>query len=234
MLTPSKTVRECRIIAAVVCFVLATPALAQSPYVAAAAGADISRFDRSQTNGVSAMEVDDDAFAFALRAGTEIGQSWGVELEFVRPAMREVQRTQDSPLVGFPGFPVQGVQTSFTLSVGPAPQYQIHVRRRNTTFSTLAWISQDLADRLALIYMGGIAFHRFTQESTVEVFPSARLLAFLPPRSTKSVGYTTGPVAGVEARIRLTEHVRLVPGVRMHGVTGGWIVRPNVGVGWSF
>jgi hypothetical protein len=50
--------------------------------------------------------------------------------------------------------------------------------------------------------------------------------------------YGVGPVAGIEARIRMTEHVRLVPGVRIHGLGGpiseGWLVRPSVGLSWAF
>lgn len=222
------------LVAVIGLFLVATPAMAQSPYVIAGVGADISRFNRFTSSGVSGLEVDGESMAGALRVGTGIGDAWGVELEFVRPAVHEIQQMQRSPLVSLPPFPSQGTLASFTLSVGPAPQYQVDVRRRSTTFSTLTWIRQDLADRLSLVYLGGIAFHRLTQENRVEIIPPGRVVAGSGPRSTESVGYSAGPVAGMEARIRLTEHVLLVPGVRLHGVTGGWIFRPNVGVGWSF
>jgi hypothetical protein len=48
------------------------------------------------------------------------------------------------------------------------------------------------------------------------------------------VSYRAGPVAGVEARIWLTDQVQLVPGVRLHGLDGGWLVRSSVGLGWTF
>jgi hypothetical protein len=39
---------------------------------------------------------------------------------------------------------------------------------------------------------------------------------------------------GFEACIGLTEHVNLVPGVRLHGLENGWLLRPAVGLEWEF
>jgi hypothetical protein len=42
----------------------------------------------------------------------------------------------------------------------------------------------------------------------------------------------------MEARVRLTEHVRLVPSLRLQGLNGqtgnGWLLRAGMGLGWSF
>jgi hypothetical protein len=64
------------------------------------------------------------------------------------------------------------------------------------------------------------------------------LFAPVPPpnsafRST-TISYGTRPLAGVEARIGFTSHVRLIPGVRLQGITEGWLLRPYVGLGWFF
>jgi len=53
-------------------------------------------------------------------------------------------------------------------------------------------------------------------------------------RILNSVVYSARPMAGFEARIGLTDHVQLVPGVRMHGIQGGWLIRPSVGLSWKF
>ena len=61
------------------------------------------------------------------------------------------------------------------------------------------------------------------------VFPSSR---------TRTTQYGVGPIVGLEARIGMTEHARLVAGVRLHALgqslVNGWIVRPNVGLAWMF
>ena len=51
---------------------------------------------------------------------------------------------------------------------------------------------------------------------------------------TTTISYGTRPLAGVEARIRFTSHVSLIPGVRLQGIADGWLLRPYVGLGWFF
>ena len=97
----------------------------------------------------------------------------------------------------------------------------------------------DLSERVSLAYLGGVSFQRTTQEIEFEFQPVAALppgLTFptIYPLATETVTYRAGPVAGVEARIWLTDQVHLVPGVRLHGLDGGWLVRSSVGLGWSF
>jgi hypothetical protein len=55
-----------------------------------------------------------------------------------------------------------------------------------------------------------------------------------PPAVTNATTYDVGPFAGMEGRIGLTEHTHLVAGVRLHGISGGWLFRPSVGLGWNF
>jgi hypothetical protein len=38
----------------------------------------------------------------------------------------------------------------------------------------------------------------------------------------------------VEARVGLTENLERAPGVRLIGLENGWLVRPAVGLGWTF
>ena len=41
-------------------------------------------------------------------------------------------------------------------------------------------------------------------------------------------------MVGVEGRIRMGGKVDLVPGLRLHGAQGGWLIRPAVGLSWNF
>ena len=58
------------------------------------------------------------------------------------------------------------------------------------------------------------------------------------PNFTRPITYTVGPVAGMDARIGLTDRVQLVPGVRLQTPGGGgnqrWLVRTSAGLTWQF
>jgi hypothetical protein len=41
----------------------------------------------------------------------------------------------------------------------------------------------------------------------------------------------SGGAVRVDSHIRLTAHLYLVPGIRRHGLSGGWLTRPSVGMG---
>jgi hypothetical protein len=56
----------------------------------------------------------------------------------------------------------------------------------------------------------------------------------LPPFESESVIYGVRPMVGLESRIGLTEHVDLVPGLRLHAGENVWLVRPAVGLNWRF
>jgi hypothetical protein len=46
--------------------------------------------------------------------------------------------------------------------------------------------------------------------------------------------YGVRPFVGVESSMTLTERFYVLPGVRLHGLNGAWLIRPSVGVGWNF
>jgi hypothetical protein len=56
----------------------------------------------------------------------------------------------------------------------------------------------------------------------------------------RTTTYGLAPVVGFEARIALTDHIRLVPGVRLQGIgrgtngTAGWLIRPSASLMWEF
>lgn len=208
---------------------IAAPAFAQSPYVGAAVGLDVSRFDRVEAEGFNDVAADGEAIAFSLRLGTSVGQRWGVELGFTRPS--EVERESS---FGFPR-PLTAVSAPVPI---PLPTFEARttIERRNTTLDTVLWVSQRAGNRVDLVYLGGIAFSRIVEDLGFQF--TRRVAGIVVPNSTRTITYGVGPVAGVEARIALTDHLRLVPGVRLHGIGGsaseGWLLRTSAGLAWQF
>lgn len=216
----------------------ATPALAQSPYVAAGVGADVLRARRIDAQAVSDDSASGEAVSFSARVGTAVTDRWGVELEFTQ-AMdidREVRRGLPVPLLTRPG--LTGVLQSVPGAAFPTFESNLRLSRRGATLDAVAWVAQPAGSRVDLIYLGGIAFTRTVQAVQFSLGPRM-LPAIVVPASTRTTTYGAGPVVGLEARVRLTDHVRLLPGVRLHGIggdagTGAWLLRPAVGLGWQF
>jgi hypothetical protein len=208
-----------------------TRASAQSGYVAAALSADIVRdgtIDDTQTPGTG------EAISFSLRAGKAIGRNVGVELDFTRPST--IESDDMSIPVDFTFEPIPGLGLP-SQSLPDFVGYRIHTEQRTTTVTAAAWARQEITPRVSFVYLGGIAFARRSQTVTTSFDGLPVALApfgLLPSIDTRVVDYSAGPMVGFEAQLGLTEHVRLVPGIRMLAITGGWTVRPAVGLGWNF
>ena len=220
------------------CFVLlAIPARAQSPYVAATIGADIARFSHTESNTFDAPSSDTEAFSWSLRVGTEIGQNWGTELEFVRSNESRSSLPSGVPIplaAGSPG--VSTIATGALRDIAlPVRNFSAEVRSSHSDFDGAAWVRQR-AGNIDLVYLGGVVFSRQRTE-TSETFPTV-LQPLLPIPGgvfrTTTIDLSVRPLIGMEARIGLTPHVKLIPGLRLQGVTAGWLIRPYAGLGWSF
>lgn len=207
-------------------------ASAQGPYVGASVGSDITRFD-----GVAGQTSsgEGEAVSWQLKIGTPIASHFGVELEFSRP--QEVTRTESTPI---------GIYSAASLSAIAAigvptdlfvPNFSVRTAQRNTTIAPAFWVRQTITPRFSMSYLGGVSFFRTTTEFSYEFGGTGRpnvIAPILLPRSTRSIEYGVGPLVGIEGRIGMTEHLQFVPGVRMQTLTGGWLVRPAVGVSWEF
>ena len=217
----------------------ARPADAQSIYVAGALGADISLVSGQESFGV-ASPGGGEALSGAARVGVVLQDRWGVEVEVSRGAEMESDLGRGGPVPLGAGFPI----------VLPEVSYETRI----TTISTTASLRQQIADRIALVYLGGVVFHRtdreiqypflrgiaalpgnlgFTLGSFVDGGVSPLGIA-LPSTRVESVQYGTGPVAGIEAHIGYGDHLSIIPGFRMHGLPNAWLLRPAVAVGWTF
>ena len=208
-------------------------AFAQGPYVGASIFADVVRTSHTES-GFDSDSGSGEAVGFALKAGAPIGANWGVELEFARPSV--IKRSEALVFPALPGVlsPEQlAALADVAPTIFPPPIFPVPVafatRDRHTTLSAVLWAMQNVSDRVALVYLGGVAFNRFEREYGYAFDFAPALFS----RSRTTV-YGTKPVVGFESWIGLTDRVTLMPGVRLQGVHDGWTVRPGVGIGWSF
>jgi len=231
-----------RLVAAVVLSLVATAAHAQSPYVAATIGADVSRLNHATSSLQRLPAGDFEVLSWSLRAGTPVGQSWGVELEFVQSGRSHGEVATPDVFALATGVVTLASGTSGTplptfdlIPRLPPIAFQTDVTRSRSDFDTVAWVRQRVGGGVDLVYLGGVAFSRQRVEIT-QTFPT--LLAGLVPGGgtfrTTTIDYGTRPLVGAEARIGITSHVRLVPGIRLQGLAGGWLLRPYAGLGWFF
>lgn len=195
-------------------------------YVAGSLGADIARTGSVDEN-VSAGNGE--ALSFSLRVGAAIVPRFGVELDFTRPEPIEVDETPDVRILATSGL-VQ-IYPPIASIIG----WKVHTAQRNTTVTAAAWVRQDITPRVSMVYLGGLVFARVSRSirSSFDFVPVAASI-YRPTYETKTVDYGRGPMGGLEARINLTDHAQLVPGVRLLAIEDAWIMRPAIALGWSF
>ena len=233
-----------RLVLTFVVVLFAAGARAQSAYVAGTIGADISRVTHADSNFSSSPDGSE-TLSGSVRVGSALGPNWGVELEFVQSARSDDQvRPLVSPLAattsitGAPAITVQGFTfTAASPNVIPIRYVESEIRQSHSDLDALLWARQAVGGSVDLVYLGGAAFSRQRTEVS-QTFPTILgLFAPLPPNSafrSTTISYGVRPLAGIEARVGLTSHVRLIPGVRLQGIADGWLLRPYVGLGWFF
>ena len=234
-----------RLVLTLLVVLVAASARAQSAYVAGTIGADVSRVSHTDANFYSSSPDGSETLSGSVRVGTRIGPSWGVELELVQSGrshdqvtpvvspLATINSTTSAPLISLPGFTF----TSDSPNVIPIRFVQSDIRQSHSDLDAVFWARQAVGGSVDLVYLGGVAFSRQRTEITQNVPTILQLFAPLPPNSafrSTTITYGTRPLAGVEARIRFTSHVRLIPGVRLQGIADGWLLRPYVGLGWFF
>ena len=222
-------------------------AFAQGTYVSGSVFGDIVRTTHVEYPGAIEPADNGEAIGFALRLGTPLGSVWGVEVEYAHPGEIENETTPfalplASPALTFTNLGnLPGVSTVFPDSIAPTIlPYSVRTAARHTTLSTALWFQQQLSGRVALVYLGGMAFYRselefeyqFTFPRLIPAIPST--LVALPPFQSESVAYGIRPLAGIESRVGLTDRTHLVAGVRLQASSGIWLVRPAIGLGWMF
>jgi hypothetical protein len=218
---------------------LASPAFAQGAYVGAFLVGEIVRLDQYDSRADDSGNGE--SLGFALRLGSPIGPKWGVELEFVRPGeitSNEVPQFfpaiyDVTPIQVIPGLPNQGVNVYDPL-IFPPISYEFRSTQRRSTLSTSLWVRQEISPRVSMVYLGGVAFGRTSNEVEITYAIGRPTILPIPPLINESISYDVQPMVGVEGRIRMGGKVDLVPGLRLHGAQGGWLIRPAVGLSWNF
>ena len=222
----------------------AAPVSAQSGgYVSASLVGDVARFDQYDCIGQS-DSGNGEALGFALRVGSALRARWGVELEFVRPG--EITSEMTPEFLPLSGLTVSGVYEVIPSSVGvpPLPPDSLALP------VLLVQLSHQAAEHTLPPRCGSASGCRRNSRCLVSgrhrLRPHhARNRGHLPADaiahradsrsvSSESTTYDVSPVVGIEGSIVLTEHVQLIPGVRLHGIDGGWLLRPAIGLGWVF
>lgn len=219
-----------RVLMALMLFAVAWPAQAQGPYVGATLGAEVVRSTTFKGPGSTSDGGNGQALAGAVRVGGMIAPRFGVELEWLRAG--EIEADDSGPIY-------YATDAQRAAVIGTLPIISQQTRVRTSTLSALAFARQPIGGRVDLVYLGGVGFSRMTQSITFGV-PTGVPGAGRGPASytTTATQYAHGPVVGLEARVTMTEHARLIAGVRLHGLgqslVDGWLVRPGVGLAWTF
>jgi hypothetical protein len=209
----------------------ATPAAAQSTYVGASLVWDIARFSGVDYDDESLARLiggetagDGEALGFNLKLGRELGERWGVELEFARTGEFEHRA----------GFVLPAALERLELRA-PSIPFDYETERQHTMIGVLAFAKQELGDRVELSFLGGVSFNRVETE---QEFTGPQILIY-PPITIpdyETVDYGVGPEVGVEAAVKVGA-AAITGGVRLQtagAARSGWLVRPNVGMRWSF
>lgn len=207
-------------------------ASAQNAYVGASLTGEIVRTTHADA-GASETSGSGEAIGFALKVGTSLGSNWGVELEYARPS---VIKSRDELFYALPASlvaeiglgAIPDVVPGIYPSIYPIP-LAIETRDRHSAVSAVLWANQRVSDRVALVYLGGVAFSRFEREYGYA--SDGPVIAFA---ASRTIRYSAHPVVGFESWIGLTDRVTLMPSIRLRAVPDGWSIRPAIGLGWSF
>jgi hypothetical protein len=230
----------------------AAPAAAQSTYVGASLVGDIARYSKVESEsrripGVQDDSLDGESLSLGVTAGREIGDNWGVELEFVRSG--ETERRLTYPSIGRPIPLPRGVPTlpgvvpvipgGTTVPGGPFPvdfSYEEEIEQQQTSLGALAWVKHDVGGRVELSYSGGLTFFR----TEIERESNGPRILIYPPVDveTTSIDYDIAPTVGIDGQFKFGDHTAVVTGVRLHSLTvegrRGILIRPTVGLRWRF
>ena len=204
---------------AAVIIVAARPAAAQtqqpeSMYVTVSALADIKHFSGDPATNV----LDGNAFGGSVAFGTSLSARWDLEAGVDASGFTDVSKPRTVTIR----------RSVITL--------QSRTRNRATSFAALVRYHAAPRGRLQIGYLGGLLFLRLERQFDTEA--PADTPASLIPKALALVDYGAAPVVGVDARITVAAHVAIVPALQasafqFHDV-GGVLLRPRIGVRWTF
>lgn len=163
----------------------------------------------------TATSVDGEVLGFDLRIGRALGEHWGLEFEFARSGEIENQESYGLPfLADFGLLPSE-------LAILPVPdfRYELETEQRYPSYGALAWVRQELGERVDLTYVGGVVFNRAGVEQEVRITDS-RLVQWISAIPAMSVTeYSISPAVAVDAGFKVGEKAAITAGLRVHGAT---------------
>lgn len=210
----------CRVVCtALTLMVTAVPAAAQPPvaeraYATVGLVGDVKRFSGDPAEST----LDGQVAGGAVAIGTFIGSRWDLQLGLDMGGFSRTQHPRDITL------------QRDTITLTSVAENQV------LSVATLLRFRASSHGRLRLGYLGGLTFvrlHRKFHTTAPAGTPSA-----LIPKPDERVDYSAAPTVGIDARIELTEHLSLVPG--LHACVfrlsdeSGLLVRPRIGLRWAF
>jgi hypothetical protein len=196
----------------------AAPAAAQTRegtvFVTGGAFAGIERAAHTTSSGISdpALNPSGTAPGALIGVGTFVTPAWSVQFELALEGT--IDKTTSFT---YPDLPVTTRTNSEMRSTGGAALVGFHTRAHG---------------RLALGYLGGLAFvrERQTSQRVVTGIPADPLES--PEIDTVLYGSTAA--VGMDADITVSRHLAIVPQVRAQTSARGLSIRPGVSARWSF
>jgi outer membrane protein with beta-barrel domain len=221
---------------------VAAPAAAQSTSLGVSGVWDVARFSKVEVNDNAllssvAESLDGDAFGFSVNVRRAIGENWGVAVEFSRSG--DMESTTSRRLGGIPVTPAGvGVGTALPPNViRPDFEFEVSTEQQHQSIGALAWVRHGVGDRVDLSYLGGVAFVRSELERDLGIDPRVLGISISTSELT-TIEQSVAPLVGVDADFELTDHTAFTAGLRLQGVSvggrNGWLIRPGVGVRWTF
>ena len=207
------------VLAALVLTAMVAPAAAQAPiaeraYVSAGLVADVKRFSGDPTEST----LDGQVLGGAVAIGTFIGSRWDLQLGLDIGGFSRTQHPRDITF------------QRDTITLTSVAENQV------LSVATLLRFRASSHGRVRLGYLGGLTFvrlHRKFHTTAPAGTPSA-----LIPKPDERVDYSAAPTVGIDARIELTRHLSLVPGLHAcvfrFSDESGLLVRPRIGLRWAF
>lgn len=231
-----------RVAVVTVCLFWASSGWAQSVYVGGAIAAEITKTSSTKSGGTTYDNGSGEAFGGGIRVGTFLTSRFGLELEHFRPGELESDAGGPIYLADNPSLAYSFMDGRFSdISFPTLPSIISQTMRvRTSTTSAVLTARQPVGGRVELVYLGGVGFSRVVRE--IDYGFGGFILPLAPsiqrPYSTRTTQYAAGPVVGIEVRAGMTEHAQVVAGLRVHtlgqSVVDGWMIRPSVGLSWTF
>jgi hypothetical protein len=178
--------------------------------------ADVKRF----SGDPSVPTLDGQAIAGAVTAGSSLSDRWDIEIGIEVPA--STSHLEPHPVV-----------------VGKAGTITLQDRIQNRVIAVPVLIRFRGASyrRVQVGYLFGLSVVRLDRQ--FDTLAPAGTPAALVPKTHEELGYGAAPVLGFDARIAITDHLAVVPSLRVEALNvvtqvSGILIRPQAGLRWTF